>query len=440
MTTSLNSRAQAAAILVHVLPFGRQNASLRSLSDILPKQVMHHEDASLVKELCFGVCRWYSRLDKLSSPLVKQPFKTKDIELHALLLIGLYQMLYLRIPDHAAISETVEACRQLNKTWAVNVINGMLRTAQRSKTTLLQDLPDNHTITHAHPKWLVDALSAAWPEQVEGILKANNIPGALCLRVNLSKIKRDAYLRLLKEANITSHAGTMTDSAVYLEKATDVTELPGFSDGLVSVQDEAAQLSAILLDPQAGERILDACAAPGGKTGHILELQPNLKLLIALDADENRLKRVAENLNRLQLSAEMQHSSLEDLAELHQGPKFDRILLDAPCSATGVIRRHPDIKWLRKRSDISRLANTQLKLLECAFSLLKPGGTLLYATCSILPQENSRTIHQFLKQQPQAIETPISLIQGTQNKVGLQLFPTVNNHDGFYYAQLNRLN
>ena len=436
LNTSFNARAQAALALIQVLPFQRQGIALRSLSDVLPKAVEHHDDAALIKELCFGVCRWYSRLDKIAAPLIKRPFKDKDIELHALLLIGLYQMLYLRIPDHAAISETVEACRQLNKTWAVNVINGMLRRAQREKAELLANLPENPSLTHAHPKWLVDALQAAWPDQLNGILSANNQPGPLCLRVNLSRISRDEYLKTLQQVNLSAHIGQFAKTAVYLNKPVDVTQLPGFIEGLVSVQDEAAQYSTELLSPQPGERILDCCAAPGGKTGHILEYQPNLQQLIALDPDARRLQRVEDNLNRLNLHADLRHTDLQTFAEEYQGSTFDRILLDTPCSGTGVIRRHPDIKWLRKRGDISALANTQQILLACAASLLKPGGQLLYTTCSILPQENRRTVQLFLKQHTQFSAIPIPLGQGLSDDIGLQLLPETGQQDGFYYARL----
>ena len=432
----LNTRARAALLLEQVLPLNRQNHLPHSLSELLPQVPAEEKDQGLLQELCFGVCRWYNRLDKLAAPLIRQPFKPRDADLHALLLVGLYQMFYLRIPDHAAISETVEACRQLEKDWAVKVINGMLRTAQRDKAMLESSLPDSTPIQTAHPKWLVDTLEAAWPEEAKSILNANNEPGPMCLRVNQKLGSRQQYLAQLKQSSIAACAGEWADTAVYLEKPRDVTELPGFLEGRVSVQDEAAQLSAFLLDPQPGERILDACAAPGGKTGHLLEQQPELAEVVALDMDAQRLGRVQENLDRLQLSATLCHSSLEQYAHAHPGEQFDRILLDAPCSATGVIRRHPDIKWLRKRPDIGKLADTQLRLLQIAFSLLKPGGTLLYATCSILPQENSRVINQFLKHQPKATESHIDAAWGVAAESGRQLFPTRQGHDGFYYARI----
>ena len=434
-----NARAVAATVLAQVLPLDRKNNTPKSLSELLPQLSEQEKDQGLVQELCFGVCRWFTRLDKLAAPLLRQPFKDKDADLHALLLIGLYQMFYLRIPDHAAIAETVEAARQLKKEWAVKVINGMLRTAQREKPNLEKQLPESAAIQTAHPQWLVDTLTAAWPQQANNILKANNEQGPLCLRVNRLRCSRDEYLRLLKQAGIDARPGNLCSSAIYLDKPVAVQLLPHFDEGWASVQDEAAQLSAFLLNPQAGERILDACAAPGGKTCHLREQQPDIGELIALDADAQRLQRVEQNLARLQLSATVVHSTLEDYATHYQGEKFDRILLDAPCSAIGVIRRHPDIKWLRKRSDITKLAATQQRLLEMAFGLLKPGGTLLYATCSVLPQENSRIVHGFLKQQKNAVEDVIVAAWGEAVESGRQLFPQVNSHDGFYYARVKRV-
>ena len=433
----MNTRTLAAKVLIQVLPLNRQQLQPKSLSELLPPITSQCKDKGLLQEICFGVCRWYTRLDKLAAPLIQQPFKTKDADIHALLLVGLYQMFYLRIPDHAAIAETVESCRQLNKTWAVKVINGMLRSAQRRKQELEQQLPQSKAIVHAHPKWLVDALGAAWPQQQDAILKANNEAGPMCLRVNLNKHSRADYLQKLKQANIQAHPGELAPSALYLSKPMDVDKLPGFDQGWASVQDEAAQLSAYILDPQPGERILDACAAPGGKTGHILEQQPQLQQLIALDSEAKRLQRVADNLTRLNLQAELVHSSLQDYAAQNPEP-FDRILLDAPCSATGVIRRHPDIKWLRKRSDIKALAETQLTLLQAAFSILKPGGTLLYATCSVMPQENQRVVGTFLQQQCKVNTQSIDSQWGSDGKAELQLFPTINAQDGFYYACLKR--
>jgi len=438
----LNERALAAQILNQVLPLvkGAPHTG-RSLSDLLPKTISEYPDADkpFLQVLCFGVCRWFTRLDKLAQPLIQKPFKPRDSDIHGLLLVGLFQLYYLRVPDHAAIAETVEACRQLNKTWAVKVINGMLRSAQRKKDELESQLSDSLPIQTAHPKWLTDLLTSAWPDQAEQILSENNQQAPMSIRVNRLHASRDSYLLRLQENNLQAVKCRFSEDGLQLEKPCSVELLPGFEAGDCFVQDEAAQLAATLLAPKAGERILDACAAPGGKTTHIAELAPDLQDLIALDMDAARASKITENLERLKLTATVVPESLEQYVDSWDGQPFDRILLDAPCSAIGVIRRHPDIKWLRKRGDISALAIQQLDLLSIAWTLLKPGGRLVYATCSILPQENERVVMHFLQQQEDAREEPIKAEWGVSAGVGRQLFPQPNGHDGFYYAVLKRL-
>ena len=447
----MNSRATAALALTKVLPLSRKGTFQgRSLNDVLP-QVLEQatpDDRGLVQALCFGVCRQFTWLDQIANQLVRQPFKPKDSDLHALLLVGLFQLYHMRIPDHAAISETVEGARQLKKTWAVKVLNGMLRRAQREKQPLTGAISTSPSVTYSHPGWLVDMLKTAWPDRWERILAANNEPGPMTLRVNERRLSRDAYLKQLQEARVAARAGDLSPSAVVLEQPADVNTLPGFREGVCSVQDEAAQLAAWILDPQPGNRVLDACAAPGGKTTHLLERQPELAELVAVDNDAKRMERIQENLARLQLSARLVCEDLLDFCESaqQQGTEFDRILLDVPCSATGVIRRHPDIKWLRKRKDISALAATQLQLLQACWPLLKQGGTLLYATCSILPQENERVINQFLKTETTASEDIIVLksdakqrLQAVNVPAGRQLLPESGGSDGFYYAKLRKV-
>ena len=446
----MNSRATAATALAKVLPLGRNSQFQgRSLSDVLPQVLAQQnpEDRGLVQALCFGVCRQFTWLDQIANQLIRQPFKPKDSDLHALLLVGLFQLYHMRIPDHAAISETVEGARQLDKVWAVKVLNGMLRRAQREKSALTAAVPTSLAVTYSHPQWLVDCLKAAWPERVEKILAANNEPGPMTLRVNQRFNSRDTYLEGLREARIAASLSALSASAILLTQPVDVNELPGFSEGLCSIQDEAAQLAAHILDPRPGESILDACAAPGGKTTHLLEKQPQLQQLIAVDSDAQRVQRIDENLTRLKLSADVVCQDLLAYCQsaAQQDVQFDRILLDVPCSATGVIRRHPDIKWLRKRKDIAALANTQLQLLQACWPLLKTGGTLLYATCSVLPQENERVINQFLKAEPSASEEVIVLtsdanqrLQATKVSAGCQLLPEIGGSDGFYYAKLRK--
>lgn len=442
---AINERALAAQILNEVLPLKKgQVHNGRSLSELLPKTLAKYPDADkpLLQELCFGVCRWFIRLDKLASLVTHHAFKSRDSDVHALLLVGLYQLLYLRVPDHASISETVEATRQMDKAWAAKVINGTLRRCQREKVELEQSLADSPSIKTSHPKWLVDMVMAAWPESAQCILTNNNTQAPMTIRVNVQHNTRENYLQQLKEKGIQGKLCEFSNSGIQLDKPCGVDKLPGFAEGHSFVQDEAAQLSAQLLDAQPGDRVLDACAAPGGKTTHIAESQPDLATLIALDADEYRVTRIHENLARLSLTADVRAQSLEDFTDQYlkdlknSNPLFDRILLDAPCSAVGVIRRHPDIKWLRKRGDIASLANQQLVLLNKAWSLLKPGGTLLYATCSILPHENERVVKTFLAEQEDAEEEILSVNWGQTAIVGVQLLPQRNGHDGFYYAKL----
>ncbi len=456
----MNERALAAQILNDVLPLKKgQVHNGRSLSAVLPKTLAKYPEANrpLLQELCFGVCRWFIRLDKIASLITNHPFKTRDSDIHALLLVGIYQILHLRVPDHAAISETVEATRQMDKAWAAKVINGTLRRLQREKSELEQSLPDNLTVQAAHPKWLVDMIKAAWPEQAERIVSNNNTQAPMTIRVNPRHNQRESYLQQLKQKGIQAKLCEFSNCGIQLDKPCSVEKLPGFDQGHCFVQDEAAQLSATLLDAQPGDKVLDACAAPGGKTTHIAELQPELSALVALDADEQRVIRIHENLTRLSLTAEVHAQSLEDFTQQYlekpienttentviidsrnenDRPLFDRILLDAPCSAVGVIRRHPDIKWLRKRTDINTLAETQLRLLKTAWTILAPGGTLLYATCSILPHENERVVNAFLAEQSDAKEQVLNVTWGQPASVGVQLLPQKDGHDGFYYAKL----
>ena len=447
----MNSRAIAAQVLNRVLPLSRKGEFAgRSLSDALPEALEQHpcDDRALVQALCFGVCRHYTWLDQIANQLIRQPFKPKDSDLHGLLLVGLFQLYHMRIPDHAAISETVEAARQLKKTWVVKVLNGMLRRVQREKSELAARISTSLAVTYSHPQWLVDMISAAWPAQAEKVLAANNEAAPMTLRVNERLFSADDYLKQLQTANIGAQTSTLSPGAIVLQQPVAVDTLPGFSEGSCSVQDEAAQLAAHILDPQPGDRVLDACAAPGGKTTHLLEKQPEVSRLIAVDNDPRRAGRIQENLDRLSLSAEI---VCDDLLQFCQQARtnqqqFDRILLDVPCSATGVIRRHPDIKWLRKRKDIAALATTQLALLKACWELLRPDGILLYATCSILPQENERVVNQFLKAEGTAREEVIVLtpeqnqrLQQTACATGRQLLPEIGGSDGFYYAKLRKI-
>ena len=429
--------------------YGARSAAALALKAVLAQKqsldgsIAHHSkhlannDISLSKALCFGVLRHYETLNAQIAPLLEKPLRNKDYDIYALLLIGAYQLSAMRMPAYAALDSVVKASRELKKPWGSGLINAVLRKLQSQ-----EPMDFSAQVKSEHPHWLFDAIQQAWPERAQAIFTANNTEPPLCIRVNLQKTRRDDYLQQLSDAGIEASIGKLAESAIYLhDKPSDITMLPGFSAGFCSVQDEAAQMAAYLLDAKPQSRILDACAAPGGKTCHILERLDNQAAVTALDIDANRLLRVTENLERLQLSATLKTADIVDVDTWWQGQPFDSILCDAPCSATGVIRRHPDIKQLRQASDIEQLAELQLQILQALWHVLKPGGTLLYATCSIMPQENSRVIAQFCALQADCQETKIDLPASDTwlaCEYGWQFFPQAMGHDGFYYARLEK--
>jgi 16S rRNA (cytosine967-C5)-methyltransferase len=423
----MNLRALAAKAVFNVLEKGV------SLSVALPEQQLHLDngkDKALLAELCYGVMRQLPQLDSCVSDFIAKPFKGKQRILHQLLLVGCYQLYFTRIPAHAAISETAEACRQLRFDGLVKVVNGVLRNIQRQEPQLSTA---SDTLKYNTPAWFIKRLQLAYPEQWPAIIEESHERPPMWLRSNRLSQSRDSYLASLTALDIEAQAGTSPD-AILLSAPTDVTQLPGFMSGSASVQDGAAQWAATLLAPQDNELVLDACAAPGGKSCHLLEIAPNIDL-VAVDFDAKRLERVQQNLDRLNLTAKVIHGDAANIDAWWEGEKFDRILLDAPCSATGVIRRHPDIKWLRKNTDIDELALLQQQILDHCWQWLKPGGTLLYATCSILPEENSQQISEFLSRTADASLGAISE-QTNPDDIGWQILPGQDNMDGFYYARL----
>ena len=428
----MNPRLAAARALTAVL------SGKASLGRSLPPQLdkVEHHDRALAQDLAFGAARWQPRLQLLAEKLLEKPFKAADKDVEALLLIGLYQLLHSRIPEHAAIGETVGCAGALKKPWAKGLLNAVLRRAQREHEAIFAELDRDPVLHTAHPRWLQKALKAHWPEHWQAICAANNAHPPLILRVNRRHGSRDAYFAELSNAGIDAEACAFSRDGVRLLQPCDVTTLPGFKDGRVSVQDEAAQLAADLLELAPGQRVLDACAAPGGKTCHLLEVEPGLSEVVAVDLEAKRLARVRENLDRLRLDAVLIAADGRDTATWWDGQPFQRILLDAPCSATGVIRRHPDIKLTRQPEDIPALAQLQGELLDALWPTLAPGGILLYATCSVLPTENSESIAAFLARTPDAQELPIAGEFGLQPAHGRQLLPQQDGHDGFYYAKL----
>ena len=425
---TLDTRAAAARAIAGVLAGG-------SLNNLLPAalETVSSRDRGLLQQLCYGTLRLYPRLQPQVQALLAKPLRSKDSDIEALLLLGLYQLDDTRIPDHAAVAATVAATKALKKDWARGLCNAVLRRFLRERASLAEQL--SPAAQAAHPQWLYDTLQQDWPQHAGALLSANNEQPPMVLRVNAQQLSREHYLQRLAEAGIEARAGDLAPEAIYLDTATDVNLLPGFAEGQASVQDEAAQLAAVLLAPAASERVLDACAAPGGKACHLLEREPGA-LLTAMDIDSTRLQRVHDNLQRLQLKANVITGNAAEPPEALLTERFHRILVDAPCSASGVIRRHPDIKLLRRPHDIAALAAQQGAILQGLWPLLAPGGTLLYVTCSVLEAENSGVIQDFLQRTEDAELLPLSV--GIARAAGSQILPTSHGPDGLFFSLLRR--
>ncbi|MDK9365639.1 16S rRNA (cytosine(967)-C(5))-methyltransferase RsmB [Lelliottia wanjuensis] len=421
-----NLRSMAAQAIEKVVEQGQ------SLSNILPplQQKVSDKDKALLQELCFGVLRTLSQQEWLINKLMSRPMTGKQRTIHYLIMVGFYQLLHTRIPPHAALAETVEGAVAIKRPQLKGLINGVLRQFQRQQEELVAEFSQSEQ-RFLHPEWLLKRLKKAYPQQWESIVEANNQRPPMWLRVNRIHHTRDEWLALLEQADMSGFTHDAYPDAVRLASPAPVQALPGFDQGWVTVQDASAQGCITYLAPQNGERILDLCAAPGGKTTHILEAAPQASVL-AVDVDEQRLSRVYDNLKRLGLKAQVKQGDGRTPSEWCGDEKFDRILLDAPCSATGVIRRHPDIKWLRRDRDISELAQLQSEILDAVWPHLKSGGTLVYATCSVLPEENSQQIAAFLKRTSDAaLHTT-----GTADNPGIQNLPGAEEGDGFFYAKL----
>jgi 16S rRNA (cytosine967-C5)-methyltransferase len=412
-------------------------ASGRSAEDALAPFDQHAERAA-VRAITLGTVRWYLRLRPALASLLERPDAAAP-ELMALLVAGAHQLEYSRNPTHSTVDAAVDAARLLKQERAAGLVNAVLRRFSREKGALLAKADADIATRTAHPKWLVDRFEAAWPDRFAAVLDANNGHPPMVLRVDTSRISVADYLAELAAAQIAGQAIAWASAAVVLERPVAVTALPGFAEGHVSVQDAGAQLAAPLLACEAGMRVLDACAAPGGKTAHLLELTPNLAELVAIDIDQRRLSRIQENLDRLRRSATLKAADVRDVDAFWDRKPFDRILVDAPCSSTGVIRRHPDIKLLRRPGDIAPLAATQLQILQACFRMLAPGGRLLYSTCSVLPEENDGVLADFLRAELRARILPAALVSQVPGTLpalhGVQLLPgNEAGTDGFHYA------
>ena len=432
-------RAAAARIVLAVARDGR------TLEDALAAARLPDGDRPAVQSLAYGTVRWFTELEACLALLSSRPPAELDPLLRALLLVGLYQQAHGDTPPHAAVAETVEAARALQKPRAAGLVNAVLRRFQRERQGILARAHEDRAARLAHPAWLVEAFCEDWPEDGEALLAAGNAQPPMWLRVNARRGDVTGYARRLEEAGLEAQACPFAPEALRLVRPMDVSRLPGFGAGDVSVQDAAAQLAARLLGAAPGMRVLDACAAPGGKACHLLELHRDLAGLVALDVDEARNGRVRENLTRLGLTADVITADASAPGTWWDGRAFERVLLDAPCSGTGVIRRHPDIKLLRRPADVAAFAARQRGLLEALWTVLAPGGWLLYATCSLLTAENAGVVAAFLRDTPGAAEVTESarLFLPAQPPArapgpGLALPTGAADMDGFYYACIEK--
>jgi len=397
----------------------------------------------MVRALSFGVMRFGHRLERIAAALVKHDWEQQAPLMKALLLVGLYQLEYAHAPAHAAIHTTVESAKRLGLEKAAGMVNACLRRFQREQDALTQLADSSIGGRYSHPSWMVKRFNKQWPEQADALMAAANEHPPLTLRVNTTRATKDALIEALAKEGHAAHGLPEGTDAVVLERPVDVRGLKVFQEGWCSVQDLAAQWAVDLMAIQPGMTVLDACAAPGGKTGHLLERVQGLKQLVAVDSDPKRMERVESNLERLGLEATLRVGDVIDPAILGD-QQFDRILLDAPCSGSGVIRRHPDIKWLRRESDLGALSERQLQMLLKLWMRLKPGGQLLYVTCSIFQEENQDTIQRFIERQvdAQAVKDFAGIIpvqcRGLGVTQGVQILPGGGQTDGFYYALLQK--
>ena len=426
-------RALAAQALASVVA----GQSLRAAFAALSTKLHDARDRALLSSLLHEGARWWLRFDAALGSLLERPLREREADIRTLLVLGLVQLEIMGLSDYAAVAATVEATRALRKPAFAGLVNAVLRRWLRERETRRAELDRDAVTRTAHPRWLIEKFHADWPDQTEAILAANNAPAPLWLRVNRRRSARADFAAQLAEQRVVCRVPDDAPDALMLDASRDVISLPGYSQGLFSVQDGAAQQAARLLDLRPGQCVLDACAAPGGKSAHILE-NADVKLT-ALDSDARRLPRLRENLQRLGLSADVRVGDAADPDGWWDGRRFERILIDAPCSATGIIRRQPDVKLHRRAADIPVLAMAQARLLDALWPLLERGGRLVYATCSVLADENARQIDAFLARHADAcaIATPL---RWHAAGAGVQNLPGESGMDGFFYAILEKHN
>ena len=425
----VQTRLLAAKVLAAVI--GRGRSLKAELAATLPK-LDDGRDRALLEAICFAALRRRSAYEQALRQWLQKPLGPRDGDLKGLLLAGFAQLDALELPAHAALSATVEAARALGRERQAGLVNAVLRRAQR------EGIPAGRA-EDAWPAWLQQQVRQDWPAQADAVFAASLQPAPLWLRVNRQQYPRDAYLERLREAGIEAEASALAADAIRLPVAVPVAGLPGFGEGAVSVQDLSAQQVADALAPVPGARVLDACAAPGGKAAHLLERDPSLRLL-ALDVDARRLQRIRETFARTGVGTQAQVRAVDaaDLGAWWDGAPFDAVLLDAPCSATGVIRRQPDVLLHRRPGDVEALVAQQARLLEALWQVLAPGGVLLYATCSILRRENQQQIAAFLARTPDARVGALPEAFGHGDAGTRQRLPGEAGGDGFFYARLEK--
>ena len=397
--------------------------------DVFPKATPQQKGGAA--DLSYGTLRFYGEVNAYLTQLLEKPLSNTDI--NALLLVALYQLLHDQADDFTVVNQAVKAAGNAKPRWAKSLVNGVLRNFLRKKESLSTSIKTNDVALYSYPQWWINKLKQQYPDAWQAMLQAGNAHPPMTLRVNAKQSTAQAYVKLLTRKDITATA--LGSEAVMLSKPIPVEQITGFVDGMVSVQDYGAQLAAYLLDVKPSMRVLDACSAPGGKTGHLLELAA--LELTALDNDAKRLDRVASNLTRLHLQADLQ---LGDAGKWQTRQSFDRILADVPCTASGIVRRHVDIKWLRRESDIVSFTQQQAVILANLWHLLSKGGKLLYATCSVFAEENQQQIDRFLQLNTDAIQLPLALTDDRTENMTIQhgqLIPS-STHDGFFYALLQK--
>ena len=428
----LGPRAAALQMLLQLVGKGHSLDDLLNTSEFRA-QGLAGRDLALCRELAWGVCRWYFELQRLLAPRLRKPLRARDRDVELILMLGLYQLLIMEVKSHAAVHESVELTRQRGKSWAAGLVNAVLR-------GLVRDGIDRSSLDagRSYPDWMAARIRHDWGERAAEVLIRGGDRPPMTLRVDLARSTRVQMLETLAAAGIPASAHATVDSAICLEQPIAVDQLPGFDQGLLSVQDAAAQLAAPLLACADGARVLDACAAPGGKTAHLLQRYPTIEL-DAVDLAPGRLERVAQNLRRVGASARLIAGDVAQPADWFDGEPYDAILADVPCSASGVLRRHPDIRLLRRESDIMPLVARQAELLDALWRLLKPGGQLLYCTCSIFQAENRDQVDRFLQGHDDArVIDPDPRDDWLPQSPGMQILTGEQGMDGFYYALLEK--